>query len=183
MPSMNLHFYKELVWISYTTLAPEPATNTMIAFSFSTVATAIIWPLAVAATDGAKDGAEWRFLDGFLHSASTVSDSASLRSSGTFWNPQKARHFSERTTVVDDLSHANKCWIIWYFPTMEQRGKDKAAQKDLSTTWGVPFAVALLCGDPITPGSDKTYPETGSVVFHQLRANPGYKDDAYMIIP
>jgi hypothetical protein len=155
----------------------------MIAFSFSTVATAIVWPLAVAAADRAKDGAEWRFLDGFLQSGGTASDSASLRRFGTFWKPQKARRFSERTTVVDDLSQANKCWIVWYFPTMEQRGKDKAADKDLATTWGVPFAVAPLCGDPVTPGNDKTYPETGSVVFHQLRANPGYKDDAYMIIP
>jgi hypothetical protein len=155
----------------------------MISFSFSAFVTAIIWPLAVAAANGAKDDAEWRFLDGFLQSAGTASNSASLRSSGTFWNPQKARRFSERTTVVDDLSKANKCWIVWYFPTMEQRGKDKAAEKDLATTWGVPFAVAPLCGDPVTPGNDKTYPETGSVVFHQLRANPGYKDDAYMIIP
>jgi hypothetical protein len=60
VPSMNLHVHEILAYVSYITSAPDPATNNMIGFSLSFVA-AIIWPLAVAAADGAKDGAEWRF--------------------------------------------------------------------------------------------------------------------------
>jgi hypothetical protein len=73
---------------------------------------------------------------------------------------------------------------MWHgaYSNMKQRGKDKLDGKDMADTYGVPFAIAPLCGGKASPTeNDKDYPTSEStVVFHQLYPNPGFEDDVYV---
>lgn len=65
---------------------------------------------------------------------------------------------------------------------MKERGKDMLAGKNVADTYGVPFAIAPLCGgNASVTANNPTYPASpDTVVFHQLFPNPGFEDDVYV---
>jgi hypothetical protein len=170
----------------------------MVAFILLTMITAAAMPLAIgASSDKYIDGTEWWYLDHFLtwmketHPNNTAVASR-LRAKGTFWGRVTAGGEDPLKYVEPYDKSSTRCVVMFYYPTMPQRGRDSVAKKDRDTTWGVPFAVTPVCGDDVIPTESPEFPyhdteaegdQDRAVVFSKLFGGDKLMtDDVYVTL-